>query len=72
VATDEEIGFPQGSANETELYLRWIDGVMQGQPVTKEESEYRPGPELTVAAALAAYRARADATRELYDGVTGE
>ena len=102
--TDEEIGFPQGTADERELLLRWlgflrgavvrnldgvdeagarwtpdgpllpllgivnhlthvewrwIDGAMRGLPVSKHESEYRPGPELTVDDAVAAYRARA-------------
>jgi hypothetical protein len=105
--TDEEIGFPQGTADERELYLRWlgflrgavvrnldgvsdddarwtpdgallpllgivnhlthvewrwIDGGMRGLPVSKHESEYRPGPELGVEAAIAAYRARAAET----------
>ena len=105
--TDEEIGFPQGTSDERELYLRWlgflrgavvrnldgvgddgahwtpdgallpligivthltnvewrwIDGGMRGLPVDKHESEYRPGPEVTVAAAVAAYRARAAVT----------
>jgi uncharacterized damage-inducible protein DinB len=107
VTTDEEIGFPQGTRDETELYLRWlsflrgavirkvegvdddgarwtpdgallpllgivhhltnvewrwIDGGMFGEDVDKRPDEYFPGPELTIAAALAAYRARAVAT----------
>jgi hypothetical protein len=109
VPTDEEIGFPRATADERELYLRWldflrgavmrnldgvsdddarwtpdgallplvgivnhlthvewrwIDGGMRGLPVDKHESEYRPGPELTVTDALAVYRARATATNE--------
>jgi hypothetical protein len=35
---------------------------MRGAEVHRREAEFRPGPELTVEAALAAYRARADAT----------
>jgi hypothetical protein len=107
VATDEEIGFPEGTHDEVELYLRWlaflrgavlrkvegvdeegarwtpdaalvpllgivhhltkvewrwIDGGMLGQEVDKQAGEYTPGHELTVAAAVAAYRARAAAT----------
>lgn len=46
----------------TRVEWRWIDGEMRGLPVTKEASEYRPGPELSVADAVAAYRARAAAT----------
>ena len=39
-----------------------IDGGMRGEDVYRNEVEFTPGPELTVAAALAAYRNRADAT----------
>ena len=107
VTTDEEIGFPTGTADEQELFLRWlaflrgavirkieglgdeearwtpdgalisllgivnhlthaewrwIDGGMLGEEVTKDEDEYTPGAELTVGAAIDAYRARARAT----------
>ncbi len=107
MASDEEIGFPTGSADERELLLRWlgflrgavlrkidglsdddarwtpdgklipvlgivnhlthvewrwIDGWMLGQEVSKDESEYRPGPECTVEQAVDAYRTRAAAT----------
>jgi len=41
---------------------RWIEGGMRGQEVSRSEEEFRPGPELTVVAALAAYRERAAAT----------
>ncbi|HZS90199.1 MAG TPA: DinB family protein [Chloroflexota bacterium] len=41
---------------------RWIEGGMHGQEVSRSEEEFRPGPELTVAAALAAYRERAAVT----------
>jgi hypothetical protein len=46
----------------TNVEWRWIDGHMLGNEVGKSPDEYRPGPELTVAAAVAAYRARAVAT----------
>jgi uncharacterized damage-inducible protein DinB len=106
--TDEEIGFPTGTSDERELYLkwlgflrggvirnieglsdedarwtpdgrlisvlgvvnhltlvewRWIEGRMRGHEVTrKSDDEFRPGPELTVDAALLAYRNQATAT----------
>jgi Protein of unknown function (DUF664) len=105
--TDQEIGFPLGTADERELLLRWlgylrgavirkvegltdtgarwtpggalipllgivshltgvewrwIDGGMLGAQVSRSETEFRPGPGLTVAAALDAYRQRAAAT----------
>lgn len=46
----------------TQVEWRWIDGGMLGAPVSRDESEFRPGPELTVPAALDAYRQRAAAT----------
>jgi uncharacterized damage-inducible protein DinB len=46
----------------THVEWRWIDGGMRGAGTTRSEDEFAPGPELTVAAATAAYRARADAT----------
>jgi uncharacterized damage-inducible protein DinB len=46
----------------TNVEWRWIDGTMLGGEVSKDEAEYRPGPELTVAAAVDAYRERARAT----------
>ncbi|RSM61820.1 mini-circle protein [Actinoplanes sp. ATCC 53533] len=46
----------------THVEWRWIDGAMLGRPTGKEEAEYFPGPELTIEAALAAYRERAAAT----------
>ncbi|HEU5416951.1 MAG TPA: DUF664 domain-containing protein [Streptosporangiaceae bacterium] len=46
----------------THVEWRWIDGGILGQQVSRSESEFRPGPELTVPAALAAYRRRAQAT----------
>ena len=41
---------------------RWIDGGMLGEKVSRSEDEFSPGGELTVVAAVAAYRARAAAT----------
>lgn len=109
VATDEEIGLPQGNPDERELLLgwldylrgavvrkvedladrdarwrpegrlisllgivnhlthvewRWIDGGLLGRDITRQEEEFSPGPELTVEAAVAAYRDRASATDE--------
>jgi uncharacterized damage-inducible protein DinB len=48
----------------THVEWRWIDGGMRGQEVSRSEEEFRPGTELTVDAAVAAYRARATATDE--------
>jgi uncharacterized damage-inducible protein DinB len=107
MATEQELGFPTGTSDERELFLRWlgylrgavtrkieglsdedarlrpngklisllgivnhlthvewrwIEGGMLGRAVSRSEEEFSPGPELTVAAALAAYRARATAT----------
>ena len=46
----------------THVEWRWIDGGMLGEEVSRHEEEFHPGPELTVEAALAAYRERAAAT----------
>ena len=46
----------------THVEWRWIDGGMLGEPVSRSEEEFTPGPELTRDAALAAYRARAIST----------
>jgi hypothetical protein len=46
----------------TQVEWRWIDGGFGGEPVSRTEAEFRPGPELTLDAAVAAYRERADAT----------
>ena len=46
----------------THVEWRWIEGGMQGKDVSRSQQEFRPGPELTVEAALNAYRARAAAT----------
>ena len=49
----------------TRVEWRWIDGGILGRDVSRSEEEFRPGPELGVAAAVAAYRRRAAATDEL-------
>ncbi len=43
----------------THVEWRWIDGGMLGEATSRNEVEFSPGPELTVAAAVAAYRERA-------------
>lgn len=54
---------PIGVVNHlTHVEWRWIDGAMRGEATSREESEFSPGPELTVAAAEAAYRQRATDT----------
>jgi uncharacterized damage-inducible protein DinB len=46
----------------TRVEWRWIDGAFGGAEVSRSEEEFRPGPELTLDDALAAYRDRAAAT----------
>ena len=46
----------------TNVEWRWIDGAMRGANTERLEQEFHPGPELTVASAVAAYHARAVAT----------
>jgi uncharacterized damage-inducible protein DinB len=46
----------------TGVERRWIDGGMLGGPIYRSEEEFFPGPELSVEAAVAAYRDRAVAT----------
>ena len=48
----------------TGVEWRWIDGGVLGLEVSRSEEEFSPGPELTVVAAVAAYRDRAAATNE--------
>jgi len=43
----------------THVEWRWIDGGMLGRDVSRSEAEFRPGPGLTVARAVDAYRRRA-------------
>jgi uncharacterized damage-inducible protein DinB len=46
----------------TQVEWRWIDGGFRGAEVSRSEEEFRPGPEVTVASALKAYRQRARTT----------
>jgi hypothetical protein len=46
----------------TNMEQRWFERRMVGRRVQKSESEFLPGPELTAAAAVEAYRARAVVT----------
>jgi uncharacterized damage-inducible protein DinB len=43
----------------TRLEWRWIDGSMRGEDTSRDTAEFYPGPELTVSAAVMAYRDRA-------------
>jgi hypothetical protein len=49
----------------THVEWRWTAGKMLGEPTSRSEAEFRPGPELTVGEAVALYLARARATDEL-------
>jgi uncharacterized damage-inducible protein DinB len=46
----------------THVEWRWIDGSILGRDVERREEEFAPGPGLTLATAVAAYRDRAEAT----------
>jgi uncharacterized damage-inducible protein DinB len=46
----------------TRVEWRWIDGAMRRERTSRSDAEFRPGEELSVIAAVAAYRARAAAT----------
>jgi uncharacterized damage-inducible protein DinB len=46
----------------TNVEWRWIDGAMRGEQTSRHAAEFRPGAELPVATAVAAYRARSVAT----------
>lgn len=46
----------------THVEWRWIDGAIQGGDVHRSEDEFTPGQDLTVEAAVKAYRDRAAAT----------
>jgi uncharacterized damage-inducible protein DinB len=60
---DGKLISPLGVMNHlTHVEWRWIDGGMRGAEVHRTEAEFRPGAELTVDAALAAYRARGEQT----------
>lgn len=49
----------------TRVEWRWIDGGFGGAEVSRSEEEFRPGPELTLEVAVAAYRQRAIATEAM-------
>ncbi len=49
----------------THVEWRWIDGEMLGQEVSRSDEEFAPGPELTLDAAIAAYRLRASLTDDI-------
>jgi uncharacterized damage-inducible protein DinB len=42
----------------THMEWRWMDGGFEGADVHQSEDEFRPGPELTLEQAVAAYEAR--------------
>jgi uncharacterized damage-inducible protein DinB len=46
----------------THVEWRWIDGTMRGEETERLDVEFRPDAELTVASAVAAYRARGAST----------
>ena len=46
----------------THVEWRWIDGGLRGADVDRSEAEFHPDLELTIAAAVAAYRERAATT----------
>jgi uncharacterized damage-inducible protein DinB len=46
----------------THVEWRWIEGGMRGAEVERHEVEFTPGPDLTVTAATAKYRAQAALT----------
>jgi uncharacterized damage-inducible protein DinB len=46
----------------THVEWRWIDGAMLGEKTSRSEEEFRPGDDVTLDGAVAAYRERASAT----------
>lgn len=46
----------------THVEWRWIEGGIHGNEVSRSDEEFRPGPDLTLSAAMAAYRDRGAAT----------
>jgi len=46
----------------THVEWRWVDGKMLGTETSRSEAEFRPGPELSAAGAVARYRERAEET----------
>ena len=49
----------------THVEWRWLNGKMLGAETSRSEAEFRPGPEVTVAAAVARYRERGQATARI-------
>lgn len=69
--TDEQARWRPGSAllpligivnHLTHVEWRWIDGGFRGAKISRSEEEFFPSAELSLADAIAAYRARAAAT----------
>ena len=54
----------------TNVEWRWIDGAMRGEETSRHDAEFRPGAELSVASAVAAYRARSVATDDYVRSTT--
>lgn len=54
----------------TRVEWRWIDGGFGGAEVSRSEDEFRPDPEVTLEAALAAYGERAAATDDRVRSLT--
>lgn len=56
----------------THVEWRWIDGTLLDRVKTsRSEEEFHPGPELTLPAAIAAYRERAAVTDAAVRGLAG-
>ena len=49
----------------TGVERRWIDGGMLGGPIVRNEEEFFPGPDLTVADVVLSYRERAEKTNRV-------
>ena len=47
------------SSTTSRASVAMVDGAFRGAEVNRSESEFEPGPELSLTAAVAAYRARA-------------
>lgn len=53
----------------TRMEWRWLDGAMLGAETDRSEAEFHPGPELTVADAVARYRERGRETARIARGL---
>jgi uncharacterized damage-inducible protein DinB len=53
----------------TNVEQRWIDGRMRGEVTSRDEAEFHPGAELTVAEATARYRGRGAETERAVRGM---